>query len=422
MIFHRSYLPKTGCSLASTPEFSLLLNLGLAIFAAFAFSIFFARIKQPVVLGQLIAGIIVGPFGLGLVQDLGAINLLASLGIVLLLFTVGLELDPLEIRKIGPDSFMLAFVELIITFVSVFGVALLVGLSSIESVFVAAVVATTSTAIMSKILLESRNLHNKESQMVITASVIEDFATVFILLLLPGLAAASKQVPPLDLALLVAKGILLVGVIFGFGWKLAPRIIDRVTQSDQEYKETAFLLALSFGFIFALLSSFLGFSPAVGAFLMGLMIRGKQATFVLDKVGPIKDLFIVLFFVSMGTLINIGTVLTLTLPIIAVIGMAIVGKFGGCWIGAKLSAVRHDATKVGISMLPRGEFSFIVASEGTGLGVASQLLYPVAGLTTLITSILSSIAMRLLNKRNEKTAPVPVTIQAKTVPVTSTGA
>ncbi len=97
---------------------------------------------------------------------------------------------------------------------------------------------------------------------------------------------------------------------------------------------------------------------------MGLMIRGKQATFVLDKVGPIKDLFIVLFFVSMGTLINIGTVLTLTLPIIAVIGMAIVGKFGGCWIGAKLSAVRHDATKVGISMLPRGEFSFIVASEG----------------------------------------------------------
>src|SRR6266487_6419780 len=246
MIFHRSYLPKTGCSLASTPEFSLLLNLGLAIFAAFAFSI-------------LIAGIIIGPFGLGLVQDLGAISLLASLGIVLLLFTVGLELDPLEIRKIGPDSFILAFVELMITFVSVFGVALLVGLSNIESVFVAAVVATTSTAIMSKILLESRNLHNKESQMVITASVIEDFATVFILLLLPGLAAASKQVPPLDLALLVAKGILLVGVIFGFGWKLAPRIIDRVTQSDQEYKETAFLLALSFGFIFALLSSFLGF-------------------------------------------------------------------------------------------------------------------------------------------------------------------
>jgi len=407
--------------LASTPEFSLLLNLGLAIFAAFSFSILFSRIRQPVVLGQLIAGIIIGPFGFGFVQDLGAINLLASLGIVLLLFTVGLELDPLEIRKIGPDSFILAFVELLITFFSVFGVALLVGLSNIESVFVAAVVATTSTAIMSKILLESKSFHDKQSQMVITASVIEDFATVFILLLLPGLAAASSQVPPLDLALLVVKGILLVGVIFGFGWKIAPRIIDRVTQTDQEYKETAFLLALSFGFIFALLSSFMGFSPAVGAFLMGLMIRGKQARFVLDKVGPIKDLFIVLFFVSMGTLINIGAVLTVTLPIIAVLLTAIFGKFGGCWIGTKLSAVRHDATKVGLSMLPRGEFSFIVASEGTGLGVASQLLYPVAGLTTLITSILSSIGMRLLKKQTEKTAPVPVLTPVKPVSASRNG-
>ena len=391
--------------MASTPEFSLLLNLGLAIFAAFAFSLLFAKIKQPVVLGQLIAGIIVGPFGLGLVQDLGAISLLASLGIVLLLFTVGLELDPLEIRKIGPDSFILAFVELLVTFFAVYVVALLVGLSNIEAVFVAAVVATTSTAIMSKILLESGTFHDKESQMVITASVIEDFATVFILLLLPGLAAASNQVPPTDLALLIVKGILLVAVIFGFGWKIAPSIIDRVTQSDQAYKETAFLLALSFGFIFALLSSYLGFSPAVGAFLMGLMIRGKEARFVLDKVGPIKDLFIVLFFVSMGTLINIGAVLTVTLPIVAVIVVAIVGKFGGCWLGTKLSPTKHDATKVGVSMLPRGEFSFIVASEGTGLGIASQLLFPLAGLTTLTTSVLSSIGLRLVKKPVQRVAP-----------------
>jgi K+:H+ antiporter len=399
--------------LASTPEFSLLLNLGLAIFAAFAFSTLFSKIKQPVVLGQLIAGIIIGPFGLGLVQDLAAINLLASLGIVLLLFTVGLELDPLEIRKVGPGSFILAAVELTISFLSVFGVALLAGLSSIEAVFVAAVVATTSTAIMSKILLESKSFRAKESQMVITASVIEDFATVFILLLLPGLAAASNQVPASDLALLVAKGFLLVAVIFAFGGRIAPWIIDRMTKGDQEYKETAFLLALSFGFIFAVLSSYLGFSPAVGAFLMGLMIRGKQAEFVLEKVGPIKDLFIVLFFVSMGTLINIGAVLTLTLPILAVLATAILGKFWGCWTGAKFSGAKREATKVGVSMLPRGEFSFIVASEGTGLGVASQILYPVAGLTTLISSIISSIGMRLLKARAKTATAVTVPVQVK---------
>ena len=284
-------------------------------------------------------------------------------------------------------------------------VGIAVGLSQIEAIFAAAVVATTSTAIMSKILLETKSLRAKESHTVVTASIIEDFATVFMLLLLPGLAAASNQVPPLDLAFLVLKGAFLVGVIFVFGWRIAPYLIDRMSRGDQEYKETAFLLALSFGFAFAIFSSYLGFSPAVGAFLMGLMIRGRQAQFVKEKVGPIKDLFVVLFFVSMGTLINIGALLTVTLPIIAVLAVAIFGKFLGCWTGARLSGARDEAATVGLSMLPRGEFSFIVAQEGTGLGVAAQILYPVAGLVTLISSILSSIGLRLFKPSVTPDAP-----------------
>jgi K+:H+ antiporter len=391
--------------LTASADFSFLFDLGLAVFAALGFSYLFSKIKQPVVVGQLIAGIIIGPFGLGLIQNLNTINLLASLGIILLLFTVGLELDPQEIRKIGPDSFILAVVELTVTFVLVTLVGLAVGLTQIEAVFVAAVVATTSTAIMSKILLETKSLKAKESHTVVTASIIEDFATVFMLLLLPGLAAASNQVPPTDIVVLALKGALLVGIIFFFGWRIAPWLIDRISKADQEFKETAFLLALSFGFAFALLSSYLGFSPAVGAFLMGLMIRGPQAQFVKEKVGPIKDLFIVLFFVSMGTLINIGALLTVTLPIIAVLGIAIVGKFLGCWTGARLSGAKDEATMVGLSMLPRGEFSFIVAQEGTGLGVAAQILYPVAGLVTLISSILSSVGLRLFKPSKASGAP-----------------
>jgi CPA2 family monovalent cation:H+ antiporter-2 len=388
--------------LTASADFSFLFDLGLAVFAALGFSYLFSKIKQPAVIGQLIAGIIIGPFGLGLIQNLNTINLLASLGIILLLFTVGLELDPLEIRKIGPDSFILALVELTVTFTTVTLVGLAVGLTQLEAVFAAAVVATTSTAIMSKIILETKSLRAKESHTVVTASIIEDFATVFMLLLLPGLAAASNQVPPTDIAFLALKGALLVGIIFFFGWRIAPWLIERISKADQEYKETAFLLALSFGFAFALLSSYLGFSPAVGAFLMGLMIRGPQAQFVKEKVGPIKDLFIVLFFVSMGTLINIGALLTVTLPIIAVLAVAIFGKFLGCWAGARLSGAKEEATMVGLSMLPRGEFSFIVAQEGTSLSVAAQILYPVAGLVTLISSIVSSIGLRLFKP---KTAP-----------------
>jgi CPA2 family monovalent cation:H+ antiporter-2 len=138
---------------------------------------------------------------------------------------------------------------------------------------------------------------------------------------------------------------------------------------------------------------------------MGLMIRGRQAQFVKEKVSPIKDLFVVLFFVSMGTLINIGALLTVTLPIIAVLAVAIFGKFLGCWTGARLSGTKDEATSVGLSMLPRGEFSFIVAQEGTGLGVAAQILYPVAGLVTLISSIVSSIGLRLFKPRITPNAP-----------------
>ena len=390
--------------MTASADFSFLFDLGLAVFAALGFSYLFSKIKQPVVVGQLIAGIIIGPFGLGLIQNLN-INLLASLGIILLLFTVGLELDPLEIKKIGPDSFILAVVELTVTFITVTLVGLAVGLTQLEAVFAAAVVATTSTAIMSKILLETKSLRAQEAHTVVTASIIEDFATVFMLLLLPGLAAASNQVPPTEIVFLVLKGALLVGIIFFFGWRIAPWLIDRISKGDQEYKETAFLLALSFGFAFALLSSYLGFSPAVGAFLMGLMIRGPQAQFVKEKVGPIKDLFIVLFFVSMGTLINIGALLTVTLPIIAVLAIAIFGKFVGCWAGARLSGAKDEATLVGLSMLPRGEFSFIVAQEGTGLGVAAQILYPVAGLATLISSIMSSIGLRVFKPKTTPDAP-----------------
>ena len=385
--------------MSSSPEFAFLLDLGMATIAALGFSYVFSRLKLPVVLGQLVAGMIIGPFGLGLVQDLNTINLLASLGIILLLFTVGLELDPSEIRKIGPESILLAAVELTATFVGVFVVAMLVGLTYLQSVLAALVVLTTSTAIMGKLLTETNSLRARESHFVITTSIIEDFATILILVLLPGLVAANSQLGLLDVLAFVLRGVLLTGVIFVFGWKIAPQIIDRVGKGSSESQETAFLLALSFGFSFALLSSYLGFSPAIGAFLMGMMISGQSAAFILKRVEPIKHLFIVLFFVSMGALINIGSLLTLTLPIIAILVASMIGKFTGAWAGTKMSFARKDSTRVGVSMLPRGEFSFVVAREGTALGIASQLLFPVAGLSTLIGSIVASIGLRLAHPR-----------------------
>lgn len=378
----------------------------------------FSKAKLPIALGQLVAGMLIGPYGLGLIQDLGLINLLASLGIILLMFTVGLEMDPRELRDLGPEVLIVTVVELGVTFTSVAVVGLLVGLTYLEAVFAAGVVSITSTAILSKLLVETRGLHSNAGQLALTVSVLEDVSSILLLILLPGLVAADQQVSVAQFFVFIAKGILLFTVVMFFEWKVAPPIIDRLRARADEYQETAFLAAMSFGFAFAILSSYLGFSPAIGAFLAGLMLRGRHAQFVMEKVAPIKDLFIVLFFVSMGTLINVGALATVTLPLVAILSMAVIGKFGGAWLGANLTKAKADARRVGIAMLPRGEFAFIIAQEGSTLGIASQLLYPIAGLSTLITSILSAIGLRIIKRKralepvaslSNPLAPVPVT-------------
>ena len=402
--------------MASSPEFVLLLDLGLTILAALGFGFLFSKAKLPIVVGQLVAGMLIGPYGLGLIQDLGVINLLASLGIILLMFTVGLEMDPLDIRKLGPKILIVTIVELGLTFASVAVVGVWAGLTSIEAIFAAGVVSITSTAILGKLLVETDTLHLKGSQLALTVSVVEDVCSILILILLPGLVAADRQLSIIQFLIFLGKGLLLLIIILGFGLKVAPVMIDRLSMHQEEsYRETAFLVALSLGFAFAILSSYFGFSPAIGAFLAGLMIRGRQAKFVMQKIDPVKDLFVVLFFVSMGTLINLGAILTLTIPLFAILSMAIVGKFAGGWTGARLTKANDQANMIGVAMLPRGEFAFIIAQEGAGLGVAAQLLYPVAGLSMLITSVLTSIGLRMIKPKLSAAPMIGATVRTPRV-------
>jgi len=136
----------------------------------------------------------------------------------------------------------------------------------------------------------------------------------------------------------------------------------------------------------------------------------------MQKISPVKDLFVVLFFVSMGTLINIGAILTLTIPLFAILSMAILGKFFGSWAGARLTKARDQANMVGVAMLPRGEFAFIVAQEGAGLGVAAPLLYPIAGLSMLITSVLTSVGLRIFKRKLLVASIIETTAQAPRLP------
>ena len=215
-----------------------------------------------------------------------------------------MELDPRDLRRIGVKALALTFVEFLIALAAGVLSGLAIGWGLRESLFLGAVLGISSTAIVGKMILDRRGESGEDlASAIMAVLIIEDVIAVFLLLLTPELVVGN-QVQTSTVALLAIKGILLVVVTVGFGRLAAPHIINWVSQYEVDVGETTFLLALSFGFLFGVLSAYLGFSPAIGAFLMGLTLLGKHSRYVKEKISPIKDLFIVFFFVSMGTLID----------------------------------------------------------------------------------------------------------------------
>ena len=379
------------------PTDVFLFELGIIAGAALALSLIAWVLRLPAVLGQLIAGMIIGPFGFKLVTDLTTINAMAEIGIVLLLFVVGLELDPFELLAMRARVLIFSFTEITVSFVAGFLTGFMLGWSVPESIILAWVVGVSSTALVAKMLYERGAFTQISARLMMSALVIEDILAIVILSLLPGLAAGGSTVWS-GIATWILRGVLLVALIFVFGVYVAPRVIDRISQLDLDVDEAGFLLSMSLGFAMAVLSSVLGFSAATGAFLMGLVIRGKRASFVYGKISPVRDLFLVIFFVSMGMLVDPSQLFNpgVVLP---VVGLALIGKYVGSYLGAVLSAERERANRVAVGMTPRGEFSFIIAREASSTGAARTLIYPIAGTVVLATTLVSALVQISRKKR-----------------------
>ena len=371
-------------------EISLLVELGIIAGSALALSLVSWALRLPAALGQLIAGMIIGPYGLKLVTSLTTIEGMAEIGIVLLLFIIGLELDPAELMAMKARVLVFSFTEITISFIAGLLAGFLLGWSVRESILLAWVIGISSTALVAKMLYERGAATDSSARMMMSALIIEDIIAVIILSLLPGLATGSSVVWS-EMGAWIMRGVLLIALIFILGVHVAPRVIDRISQLDLDLDEAGFLLSISLGFAMAVLSSVLGFSAATGAFLMGLAIRGKRAKFVHDKIRPIRDLFLVIFFASMGMLVDPSQFLNVTI-VFPVVGLALIGKYLGSYLGAILSAKREGANDVAIGMTPRGEFSFIIAREAFLTGAARALIYPIAGTVVVVTTLVSALA------------------------------
>jgi monovalent cation:H+ antiporter-2, CPA2 family len=388
--------------------------------------------------GQILAGVLVGPFVLGWVKDPLVLNQLSEIGVVLLLFIIGLELDPSDLRRLSWGIISLTALEVAIAFAFGYLASYVLGLNFLETIIFSMSASFTSTAIVGKIFLSRRILKSPESGFLIGVLVVEDmFAVVFLIALSALTSSNTPTFPYLVIgnsassrglvagAEAIAGGLALVSIGYVVAHYVAPKIINYLSYFDDEFEEIPFLFGLGLAFVFAVIAAELGYSPGTGAFIVGLSIRGKQSKFLSQRIAPVKDLFLVLFFVSMGGLIDPSITLTIGLPLIAVLALLVVGKFaGGFSIGKILNYANKNLklkmnreakrgtftldgaldtpSTFGAWFIPRGEFSLIIGQFALSLGLVDQSFFSLIGISVLVTTIIASLLLRSAEPKRAK--------------------
>lgn len=364
------------------------------------------KIKFPTIIGFIIIGMVAGPFGLGIVKDFDLIHLLAELGVVILLFVVGLEFSLKKLRDAGIKAIIVGLTELSIMFFLAYIGAFSFGWSHLESLYLAGILSISSTAISLRIMRDLKLVKTKEFNTVITILIVEDLAAVLLLVIL-GNASAGSGIEIAEVGWMILQSLTFFVVALGLGIKLIPKLLEKINELD--IQEGPFITALALGFGLAVLAHFLGQSSAIGAFIMGMIIASsKHSEKIVQRVLPLRDFFGVIFFVSIGMLVNIMEIPNVVLISIPITILAVVGKFVGNFFGSSMAG--HDfvgSSTVGSVMVPRGEFSFIMAKQAVESGAVRDSLYPVTMLVTLSTMFCMPLLLKVLPTLADKTSTIP---------------
>jgi len=366
-----------------------LIDIIVILAASLILIILMNYFRLPIIIGLLIVGMIIGPYGLNLIKNTLLIDVLAELGIILLLFILGLELNPKELSMLWGNTLIFSLCEISISFILGLISGLFLGWSFMEAFILGLILSISSTAIIGKTIMSEFKV--SESKLIISILIVEDLFVVFLLFLMPGLIL--KEIKILQFLFMSLKAAILIAIIFAVNNFLIPRIIDKICHYEIEIEEVGFLLALTLCLTAAFLSKFLGFSSGLGAFLSGLFLVGKRARFIHEKLRSIKDLFIILFFVSMGMLIDFSF-LKFGKTILLIILASIAGKLLGFIAAGYITGFKSKSYKMGLRMIPRGEFSFVIARTSINLGLISPMIFPITGSIVLVTSMLDSLIKR----------------------------
>jgi CPA2 family monovalent cation:H+ antiporter-2 len=374
------------------------------------------KLKQPMVIGYILVGIIIGPHTppFSYITDLETINAIAELGIIMLLFVIGTEFPIAKLRSVGKISAIVALSETLGTLIISFVVAQTLNFSYYDSLFIALAMSITSTVITIRVLQELNMVNDKSTTLLLGISIVEDILAITILGILQSVAiqdigsdsseGGSGEVNILTIAVSLVIVCLFIGGILIFGSRYITPLIDKIGKTNNFALFLLSILGLAFGL--SLSAQLLGLSIATGAFLAGVLVaESKHASLARVITVPLKDLFAAVFFISVGMLMEISAIGSFIVPALILVITSFVSKLfivTGILIKAKYGNITALRTGLGMSMA-KGELSLVVIKTGYDSGITTtSFLLPLIGVITMITTFITPYVIRFGKQLGKK--------------------
>ena len=378
-------------------------DMAIIMLIAGIVTVVFNKLKQPVVLGYIVAGVIIGPHTppYDMIQDEKTVHILSELGVIFLLFSLGLEFSLKKLAKVGATAFIAAAAEILLMIWIGYEIGLYFGWSRMDAIFLGAMLAVSSTTIIVKALNELGMKNEKFAQIIFGILIVEDILAIGMIALLSGIAT-SGSVNSGDVFTTVGKLVLFMTVSLVVGILAVPRLLSFISRFKSNEMLLVAVLGILFGF--CLLVMKLQYSVALGAFLVGaVMAESRQLHRIERLVEPIRDMFSAIFFVAIGLMFDPTVLVKYWLPITVITLAVVFGKLISCGLGTFVAGQGgRTPMRVGMGLAQIGEFSFIIAALGVSLKVTSEFLYPIVVAVSAITALLTPYLIKAADPLSAK--------------------
>lgn len=378
---------------------ALISDLAIMLLTGGVVTILFKKINQPLVLGYIVAGFLIGPFMplFFTVGEQAAIDVWSEIGIIILMFSLGLEFNLHKLTEVGGTAIVTALTEVAGMLLVGFFVGQAMGWGTMDSVFLGGMLSMSSTTIIIKSFDELGVRKESFATLVFGTLVIEDIAGIFMMIVL-STVSVSQSISGGELALKLGLLVLYLALWLLLGIYLLPTLLKKAASLMND--ETLLIVSLGICFGMVLLADALGFSSALGAFLAGSLLAGTvHAERIEHLTGSVKDLFGAVFFMSVGMMLDPALVVKYIVPILIVTVVTIVGKLFMSSVGVLLSGQKlRNAIHCGCSLAQIGEFAFIIASLGQSLGVIGDYVYPIIISVSFLTTITTPFFIKSADK------------------------